>query len=290
MLLGIFYFHLVFGIHVEFEGSASRRRLIVSLHNPERHYAAIERDRAEQKAKAMELAASSVKKEPSRKIAGPVASASVEASDAPGPAVSPQPEAAPYWTSFRGPNRDGIYSEMEILTEWPDNGLPLLWRQKVGGGYASMVVADGKVFTIEQRREQEVVAAYELDTGREVWADSWKALFQEKMGGDGPRATPTWEGGRLYALGAMGELRCLEADTGRPLWRVNILEDNNAENLEWGMSGHQNIWFGKGVETGFFSGISSTVLLCTPALGFKTPKERPFSVRRRFPPVRKLSK
>ena len=69
LLLGIFYFHLIFGIHVEFEGSASRRRLIVSLHNPERHYAAIERDRAEQKAKAMELAASSVKKEPSRKIA-----------------------------------------------------------------------------------------------------------------------------------------------------------------------------------------------------------------------------
>ena len=39
LLLGIFYFHLIFGIHVEFEGSASRRRLIVSLHNPERHYA-----------------------------------------------------------------------------------------------------------------------------------------------------------------------------------------------------------------------------------------------------------
>ena len=56
------------------------------------------------------------------------------------------------------------------------------------------------------------------------------------MGGDGPRATPTWHGGRLYALGAEGEFRCLEAASGKTLWRRNILSDNNAKNLEWGMT------------------------------------------------------
>jgi outer membrane protein assembly factor BamB len=61
-------------------------------------------------------------------------------------------------------------------------------------------------------------------------------LFQEMMGGDGPRATPAWFDGRVYALGAHGELQCLEDDTGRVIWRRNILEDNGVSNLQWGMA------------------------------------------------------
>ena len=56
------------------------------------------------------------------------------------------------------------------------------------------------------------------------------------MGGDGPRATPTWHDGRVYALGGTGELRCLDAATGEMLWRTNILQDAGASNLQWGMS------------------------------------------------------
>jgi outer membrane protein assembly factor BamB len=80
------------------------------------------------------------------------------------------------------------------------------------------------------------VAAYDLANGREVWSHAWDAFFQESMGGDGPRATPTWNDGRLYALGAEGELRCLEAETGRRIWSKNILRENGVENLQWGMS------------------------------------------------------
>ena len=53
-------------------------------------------------------------------------------------------------------------------------------------------------------------------------------MFHEMMGGDGPRATPTWADGRVYALGAMGELRCLDDATGRTVWRTNILETPGA--------------------------------------------------------------
>jgi outer membrane protein assembly factor BamB len=99
-----------------------------------------------------------------------------------------------------------------------------------------MTVAQDLVFTIEQRRDQETVAAYDLATGREHWTNSWKAFFQESMGGDGPRATPAYSDGRLYALGAEGEFRCLDAATGRVLWRKNILEEAGASNLQWGMA------------------------------------------------------
>jgi outer membrane protein assembly factor BamB len=122
------------------------------------------------------------------------------------------------------------------MTRWPEGGLPLAWKQPCGGGYASFSIANGRAFTIEQRRDREVVAAYDLKSGRELWVDSWPAFFQETMGGDGPRATPTWHEGNVYALGATGVFRCLDAATGRVVWGRNILEDAGAENLPWGMA------------------------------------------------------
>jgi outer membrane protein assembly factor BamB len=100
-----------------------------------------------------------------------------------------------------------------------------------------MIVAEGRVYTIEQRREEEVLAAYGLETGREVWTHAWDARFEEAMGGPGPRATPTYANGKVYALGAKGDFRCLRASNGELLWKANILADAGAENLTWGMSG-----------------------------------------------------
>ena len=144
---------------------------------------------------------------------------------------------APYWTDFRGPRRDGNYEEVPVLADWPAAGLTPLWKQPIGGGYASFVVARGRAFTIEQRGPQEVVAAYDVQTGRELWTNSWSAEFRESMGGDGPRATPTWSDGRVYALGATGELRALDDASGKVIWRTNILSDSEALNLDWGMAG-----------------------------------------------------
>jgi outer membrane protein assembly factor BamB len=140
------------------------------------------------------------------------------------------------WPDFRGPGRDGGYDATDIRIDWPSDGLPQLWKQPIGLGYASFVVSDGRAFTIEQRRHQEVVAAYDVETGRELWTNGWDGEFVESMGGDGPRATPTYRDGRVYALGALGELRCLDAATGQVIWRRNILEDNGARNLDWGMA------------------------------------------------------
>ena len=160
---------------------------------------------------------------------------------APAAAVAEKPARAPaapalFWTDFRGPRRDGRYDERPIRTNWPQEGLTPLWKQPVGGGYASFSIARGRAFTIEQRAGDEVVAAYDVVTGRELWTNAWPTLFTEFMGGDGPRATPTWFDGRVYALGARGELRCLDDATGHVVWRVNILEDNDAQNLDWGMA------------------------------------------------------
>jgi len=145
--------------------------------------------------------------------------------------------AAPaYWTDFRGPNRAGVYAEAEIDTAWPAAGLPRLWKQPVGGGYASFTVAEGRAYTIEQRRDRETITAYDVETGRELWAFGYPALFDEIMGGTGPRATPVYREGLLYSMGANGDLYCLAAKSGKPKWSKNILADNAARNQEWGMA------------------------------------------------------
>ena len=167
----------------------------------------------------------------------PNAAATADAPIAPVAPLAPIARVAPgSWPDFRGPNRDGRYTATPIRTTWPREGLRPLWKQPVGAGYASFVVADGRAFTIEQRRNQEVVAAYSMQTGRELWTNGWNASFEESMGGDGPRATPTYHDGRVYALGAEGELRVLDAAKGTLVWRRNILSDNGAGNLSWGMS------------------------------------------------------
>lgn len=187
------------------------------------HYAEVEKHRQEQ---AAQPAASAT--------ATPSPSPTASASPSPGEATAAAP-ARNYWTNFRGPRRDGKYDEGSISTSWPANGLPVLWKQPIGVGHASFVVADNKAYTIEQRRSQEVVAAYDVANGRELWTQKWNAEYTDSTG-DGPRATPTWDSGRIYALGATGELRCLDANNGNVIWGKNILSDNGASNLPWGVA------------------------------------------------------
>jgi len=143
------------------------------------------------------------------------------------------------WPGYRGEFRDGVYRE-PIRLVW--EGLTPMWKQPVGGGRASFAVAGGRAFTIEQRKRQEVVAAYDVITGKELWTNAWTERFNSALmgimgGGEGPRATPTFADGRVYALGGRGEFRCLDAATGKLVWRTNILQDAGAKNLTWGMAG-----------------------------------------------------
>lgn len=218
--------------------TAARRRS-----NEAAHYTELERHRAEQRQQATQDTASSPANANAPSATDPAAAQGTQAAAVnanggastahAGEAVSPGRN---YWTDFRGPMRDGRYDEAAIKTSWPATGLPQMWKQPVGGGYASFVIAEGRAYTIEQRRNQEVVAAYEVETGRELWTNGWTAEFRESLGGDGPRATPVWHDGRVYALGAAGEFRCLDAKTGKLLWNRNILTDNGAQNIQWGMS------------------------------------------------------
>ena len=140
------------------------------------------------------------------------------------------------WPQWRGPNRDGISKETGLLKQWPAEGPPLVWKaQGAGGGYSSFAVANGRLYTMGLRGDREFVVAFDVATGKEVWATPNGRAFRNDQG-DGPRGTPTVDGDKLYALGGNGELSSINALTGKVIWSINVLEKFGGSNIRWGIS------------------------------------------------------
>lgn len=137
--------------------------------------------------------------------------------------------------AFRGVNRDGVAQGPALNRDWDKHPPKELWKKKSYGGYAAFAVAGNVAVTIEQRKDNEVVACYDTATGIQRWVYEYPAHFKEAMGGPGPRATPTIYKDLVFSLGAQGDLVCLDGRAGKPKWHKNILEGN--KNIQWGMSG-----------------------------------------------------
>jgi outer membrane protein assembly factor BamB len=140
------------------------------------------------------------------------------------------------WPGFRGPNRDGIVHGLSIDLDWAKSPPAVLWRQPVGPAWSSMAVVDGCVFTQEQHGPREAVVCRDATSGHELWVHEEPARFDEPMSGPGPRATPTFANGRIYAQGATGTLLCLDASTGRLIWSRDIHSDASAALPMWGFA------------------------------------------------------
>ena len=158
--------------------------------------------------------------------------------------ASPSAPAAPVtfkgeaeWLGFRGPQRDGIVRGVQLKTDWSSSRPVELWRRPVGPGWSSFAVRAGRLYTQEQRGEDEVVACYDVSTGKPVWKHSDRVRFYESVGGPGPRGTPAISNGRVYSLGAKGAMNALDEVTGAVVWSRNAVNDTGAKIPGWGISG-----------------------------------------------------
>jgi outer membrane protein assembly factor BamB len=163
------------------------------------------------------------------------------------------------WPQWMGPNRDGVWPETGIAETFPAGGPKVLWRTPVGGGYAGPAVANGKVYVTDKQLKPgaadpvdpfdvkkpvpsaERVLCLDAKTGRQLWKHEYDCTYQVSYPA-GPRATPTVSGGKVYTLGAMGDLFCLAADTGKVLWSKNFPRDYAANVPMWGFTGHPLVY------------------------------------------------
>lgn len=135
------------------------------------------------------------------------------------------------WPNFRGPNHDGLSPERGFRKVWTEP-IPLLWERRVGPAFSSFAIVAERVYTGGTQNGQQAVFCLEAGTGEVVWQRAYEPEYRESMGGDGPRATPTVDDGRVYMVGALGALLCLDARSGEIVWRHEFHHVP-----QWGYSG-----------------------------------------------------
>lgn len=152
------------------------------------------------------------------------------------------------WPQWMGPGRDNVWQESELLEKFPEGGPPVLWRTKVAGGYAGPAVADGKVYVADYvtpddvkvanfKREEssgmERVLCLDESTGDVLWKHEFPVKYAISYPA-GPRCTPTVHKGKVYTLGAEGNLFCLDSNSGDVVWSKNFPTDYGAKTSLWG--------------------------------------------------------
>jgi len=146
------------------------------------------------------------------------------------------------WPQWRGEGRRGEWHETGILESFPEDGLKVSWRAPIAQGYAGPAVADGRVLVTdfspgEGRQGVERVICLDERSGEILWQHQRPLTYAGLHYALGPRATPTVDDDRVYALGAMGNLSCHDVKTGRVIWEVDYLKDFDAELPPWGIVG-----------------------------------------------------
>ena len=140
------------------------------------------------------------------------------------------------WPGFRGADRNSRVKGVTINADWSKKPPKQVWEISVGPAWSSFAVVGEWLFTQEQFGEKEAVVCYEAATGKERWRHEDTARFSELVAGPGPRATPTFVNSRIYSLGAMANLNCLDASTGKVLWSHDLMKELGAKLPEWGFA------------------------------------------------------
>ena len=141
------------------------------------------------------------------------------------------------WPRWRGPDLNGISQEKDWSDQWPPSGPKRIWRANVATGFSTVSVSQGRVFTMGNRGEKDIVFCLDEKTGKEIWTHSYPSPRGPRYYDGGPSATPTVAHGVVYTLGRQGDAFAFDAATGKILWQKNVAEEIGAAYPEWGYAG-----------------------------------------------------
>ena len=135
---------------------------------------------------------------------------------------------------FLGPDRNGVLAGPTLETNWLSHPPEILWRQHIGAAWSGIVIVGDACLTQEQRGTDECVTAYELRTGKPIWAHTNQGRYDTVIAGEGPRATPTIVSNRVLTCGGTGILNCLDLVSGKLIWTRDVVADSAGEIPQWG--------------------------------------------------------
>jgi outer membrane protein assembly factor BamB len=149
------------------------------------------------------------------------------------------------WPNWRGPQRNGISAETDWTDAWPAAGPPIAWKARVGLGFSSFVVAQGRAFTLGHADGQDTAWCFDAASGKVIWKHSYPAELGDKYFEGGTTGTPTIVGDRVFVLSRWGDLFCFEAANGKVVWSKNVQKETGAPIPDWGFTGaplvHENL-------------------------------------------------
>ena len=135
------------------------------------------------------------------------------------------------WPQWRGPKRDGLSAETGLLKQWPKGGPEKLWTATgIGHGFSSMSIAGGLVYTGGNVGKETMVTALTLD-GKIAWQTPNGGAYTRSI--PGSRSTPTVDGARVYHKSPEGRVACLDAQSGKELWAVDLMKAFGGRNITW---------------------------------------------------------
>ncbi len=156
------------------------------------------------------------------------------------------------WPQWMGPQRDNVWREKNLLEKFPEKGPNVLWRVKVANGYSGPAVANGLVYLTDFVPDSDVqkdnfnrakfvgkerVLCLDAKTGEQKWKHEYPCVYNVSYP-NGPRCTPNVSGGKVYTLGAEGNLFCFDAKTGKEHWSLDFKKDYNIPSPLWGFAAH----------------------------------------------------
>ena len=141
------------------------------------------------------------------------------------------------WQGFLGPEQNGKSQEKITITPWKETGPPVLWSKDIDTSYGSPSVANGKVYIFTRRGDLARLSCLESDTGNELWRFEYPTEYEDMYGyNNGPRSCPIVDNKRVYIFGAEGMLHCLNANNGKPIWKVDTVQQFNVVDNFFGVA------------------------------------------------------
>jgi outer membrane protein assembly factor BamB len=141
------------------------------------------------------------------------------------------------WPSYRGPEHNGVTPEKGWSDQWPGDGPKIAWKAAVGLGFSSMVVADGRFFSVGYANDSDTIFCLDADTGKELWKFAYAADIGAKFYEGGTTGTPTIDGLRVYWQSKWGDLFAFEAATGKITWKTQVQKETGLRVPDWGFTG-----------------------------------------------------